>query len=84
MQFCQLDDVPSELDNFYGPELCVSATRKLNFENSPSDNHHQSSSFWDGFGGGRGKQSFGENAPSVAREALASHVVRDTWVNSDP
>lgn len=66
LQFCQWDDGPSELENFYGPELCVSTARKLNFDNSSSDNH-RSSSFWDGFGGGRGKQSCGANGPSVAR-----------------
>lgn len=83
LQFCHWNDGPSEIDNFYGPELCVPTSRKLNFEGFPPDDHHRSSSFWDSFGGGRGKQPRGVNAPSFVRESLASQEMCDTRGSSD-
>lgn len=45
LQFCLWNDSPSEIDNFYGLELCASASRKHNFDDFPHDDHHRSFSF---------------------------------------
>lgn len=72
-KFCHWDDAPAEIDNLYGPELCVSAARKLNFDENPANCQSQQSSFWDGFGGGGRRYEREGYAPRFVRKVGASH-----------